>query len=63
MYFGDLSGLWIVFVILAAAFVSVLLIGLKLFGFLLLSWWWVMSPIPIVIVLAIFCAGLVSLFD
>lgn len=45
---------------------SVLLTGfltiLKVFGVLLLSWWWVAAPLPCVLVLAIFCAGVLALF-
>ena len=33
--------------LLAVVIVQVLLIGLKLFGVLILSWWWVLSVVPI----------------
>lgn len=35
---------------------------LKLCGVLLLSWWWVFSPLPILLVLAVIIAGLGALF-
>ena len=38
--------------LLAVVIVQVLLIGLKLFGVLALSWWWVLSVIPISFVLS-----------
>lgn len=37
-------------------------VALKLGGVLLLSWWWVLSPLPILLVLAVIVAGLGALF-
>lgn len=48
--------------ILAVVIVQVLLIGLKLFGVLILSWWWVFSVIPISFVLLVIGTGLVGIF-
>ena len=48
--------------ILAVVIVQVLLIGLKLFGVLILSWWWVLSVIPICFVLLVIGTGLVGIF-
>ena len=49
-------------VLLAVVIVQVLLIGLKLFGVLALSWWWVFSVIPICFVLLVIGTGLVGIF-
>ena len=48
--------------LLAVVIVQVLLIGLKLFGVLILSWWWVLSVIPICFVLLVIGTGLVGIF-
>ena len=48
--------------LLAVVIVQVLLIGLKLFGVLALSWWWVLSVIPICFVLLVIGTGLVGIF-
>ena len=48
--------------LLAVVIVQVLLIGLKLFGVLLLSWWWVFSVIPICFVLLVIGTGLAGIF-
>lgn len=48
--------------LLAVVIVQVLLIGLKLFGVLTLSWWWVLSVIPIFFGLAVICTGLIGIF-
>jgi len=48
--------------ILAVVIVQVLLIGLKLFGVLALSWWWVLSVIPICFVLLVIGTGIVGIF-
>lgn len=48
--------------LLAVVIVQVLLIGLKLFGVLTLSWWWVLSVIPICFVLLVIGTGLVGIF-
>ena len=48
--------------LLAVVIVQVLLIGLKLFGVLTLSWWWVLSVIPISFVLLVIGTGLVGIF-
>ena len=47
---------------LVVVIVQVLLIGLKLFGVLALSWWWVLSVIPICFVLLVIGTGLVGIF-
>ena len=48
--------------LLAVVIVQVLLIGLKLFGVLALSWWWVLSVIPICFVLLVIGTGIVGIF-
>ena len=48
--------------LLAVVIVQVLLIGLKLFGVLILSWWWVLSVIPICFVLLVIGAGIAVIF-
>ncbi len=48
--------------LLAVVIVQVLLIGLKLFGVLILSWWWVLSVIPICFMLLVIGTGLVGIF-
>jgi len=48
--------------LLAVVIVQVLLIGLKLFGVLILSWWWVFSVIPICFVLLVIGTGIAGIF-
>ena len=48
--------------LLAVVIVQVLLIGLKLFGVLALSWWWVFSVMPISVMLLVIVKGLVGIF-
>lgn len=48
--------------LLAVVIVQVLLIGLKLFGVLALSWWWVLSVIPICLVLLVIGTGIAVIF-
>lgn len=48
--------------LLAVVIVQVLLIGLKLFGVLALSWWWVLSVIPICFVLLVIGTGIAVIF-
>ena len=48
--------------LLAVVIVQVLLIGLKLFGVLILSWWWVFSVIPICFVLLVIGTGIAVIF-
>ena len=48
--------------LLAVVIVQVLLIGLKLFGVLAISWWGVFSVIPICFVLLVIGTGLVGIF-
>lgn len=50
------------FGICLVAVVQVLLIVLKLCGVLLLSWWWVLSIIPILFCVVVVLAGLNALF-
>ncbi len=61
-YFPNFIGMMFVMAgLLVVAVVQVLLIGLKLFGVLALSWWWVLSVIPICFVLLVVGTGLVSI--
>ena len=48
--------------LLAVVIVQVLLIGLKLFGVLAISWWGVFSVIPIYFMLLVIGTGLVGIF-
>ena len=48
--------------LLAVVIVQVLLIGLKLFGVLLLSWWWVFSVIPICFMLFVIGIGIAEIY-
>lgn len=50
------------FSICLVAVVQILLIVLKLCGVLLLSWWWVLSLIPILFCVVVVLAGLNALF-
>lgn len=71
MWCADFSGMFISFIVwimfIAALAANILLIILKLCGVLLLSWWWLVGFIPAVcivgLIIAIFCAGVLALFD
>lgn len=45
-----------------ASLLTVLFIGLKLTDNIDWSWFWVLSPIPILILLAIFLVGILAIF-
>jgi len=49
--------------ILAAIFGTLLAVILKLCGVLLLSWWWVLSPVPLALVAIFVVAGALALFE
>jgi hypothetical protein len=49
--------------ILAAIFGTFLAVTLKLCGVLLLSWWWVLSPLPIALVGVFVIAGALAILD
>lgn len=44
-----------VLTILAAIFVTAILVVLKLCGVLLLSWGWILAPVPVALVLVLLC--------
>lgn len=49
--------------LLVALFATALASVLKLCGVLLLSWWWVLAPVPALLVLVLLIAGLCALLS
>lgn len=51
------------FAVVEAILLTILAVALKLGGVLLLSWWWVCSPIPLTAVVIFVVAGALSIFE
>lgn len=64
--FSSLPGLGAILAILSTLALGIgtaLAIVLKLCGILLLSWWWVLSPLPLTVLLVCAFAGAISILN
>lgn len=60
-YFPSGGELLAVLTILAAILITAFLTVLKLFGVLLLSWGWILAPVPVALVAVILCVVIRSI--
>lgn len=59
----DFSGLFFAGIFISLFCLTVVAVILKTAGVLLLSWWWVLSPLPLALLVTILIFGICALLD